>query len=166
MGDDVGAPKGAPRSARRAADETGGRRGDIAWALRLRLWPQPEGRLRQADFASDSVWPSRTKASNDSIRNRTKPRRGGNRGGRSDRTLRSGVTTTRNRFGRPHPLLTPSGGGLESRPRRYHQPTTARRGAANALNSLPLSGHCGHGRTCCWLDPVANDSKRTFAAVN
>jgi hypothetical protein len=26
----------------------------------LRLWPQPEGRLRQADFASDSLWPSRT----------------------------------------------------------------------------------------------------------
>jgi len=29
----------------------------------------------------------------------------------------------------------------------------ARGGAANALNSLPLSGHSGHGRTCCWLDP-------------
>ena len=29
------------------------------------LWPQPEGRPRQADFASVSLWPSRTKASND-----------------------------------------------------------------------------------------------------
>jgi hypothetical protein len=27
-----------------------------------------------------------------------------------------------------------------------------------------LSGHCGHDRTCCWLDPVANDPSRHFAA--
>src|SRR5258706_7892689 len=31
----------------------------------------------------------------------------------------------------------------------------------NALNLLPLSGHSGHGRTCCWLDPVAKDPKQT-----
>jgi len=24
-----------------------------------------------------------------------------------------------------------------------------------------LSGHSGHGRTYCWLDPVANDPRRT-----
>jgi hypothetical protein len=23
-----------------------------------------------------------------------------------------------------------------------------------------LSGHSGHGWTCCWLDPVANDPKQ------
>jgi hypothetical protein len=28
--------------------------------------------------------------------------------------------------------------------------------AANATNLLPLSGHGGHGRIFCWLDPVAN----------
>jgi hypothetical protein len=26
---------------------------------------------------------------------------------------------------------------------------------------LPPSGHSGHGRTCCWLAPVANDPERT-----
>jgi hypothetical protein len=36
--------------------------------------------------------------------------------------------------------------------------------AANALNSLPLSGHSGHGRTCCWLDSVANDPSRPLSA--
>ena len=27
--------------------------------------------------------------------------------------------------------------------------------------SLPPSGHSGHSRTCCWLDPVAIDPTRT-----
>jgi hypothetical protein len=36
----------------------------------------------------------------------------------------------------------------------------ARRGAANAVKLLPLSGHRGHGRTCYGLDPVANDPIR------
>ncbi len=26
-------------------------------------------------------------------------------------------------------------------------------------------GHSGHGRTCCWLNPVANDPNRRFATV-
>ena len=30
-----------------------------------------------------------------------------------------------------------------------------------------LMGHSGHGPTCCWLDPVANDpSRRRFATAN
>jgi hypothetical protein len=33
--------------------------------------------------------------------------------------------------------------------------------AAHAMNLLPLSGHSGHGRTFCWLDPVANDPSQT-----
>ena len=33
---------------------------------------------------------------------------------------------------------------------------------AGAMNLLPLSGHSGHGRTCRWFDPVANDPERTF----
>jgi hypothetical protein len=47
---------------------------------------------------------------------------------------------------------------FESRARPYHQPGTARSRAANALNLLPLSA-C---RTCCWLDPVANDHVRHY----
>src|SRR5205814_4282662 len=27
---------------------------------------------------------------------------------------------------------------------------------------LPLQWHSGHGRTCRWLDPVANDPERSF----
>jgi hypothetical protein len=30
---------------------------------------------------------------------------------------------------------------------------------------LPLSGHSGHGRTCCWLDPVVNDPSETSAVT-
>ena len=29
------------------------------------------------------------------------------------------------------------------------------------MNLLPLSGAGGHGRTFCWLDPVANDPSQT-----
>jgi hypothetical protein len=32
---------------------------------------------------------------------------------------------------------------------------------AGATNILRLSGHSGHGRTCRWLEPVANDPDRT-----
>src|SRR5882762_3424949 len=28
-------------------------------------------------------------------------------------------------------------------------------------NHFRFRRHCGHGRTCCWLDPVANDPNRT-----
>src|SRR5258707_13120084 len=31
--------------------------------------------------------------------------------------------------------------------------------AASVLKLLPLSGHSGHGRTCCSLSPVANDPR-------
>src|SRR5439155_20336093 len=31
---------------------------------------------------------------------------------------------------------------------------------------LPLSGHGGHGRACCWLDPVANDPSRTLDLIS
>src|SRR5438067_1973160 len=35
--------------------------------------------------------------------------------------------------------------------------------AANTLSLLPLSGHSGHHRTCCWFDSVANDPTATSA---
>jgi hypothetical protein len=46
---------------------------------------------------------------------------------------------------------------LKSRLGQRHQPTIAGRCVTNALSLLPLSVHSGHGRTCCWHDPVAND---------
>jgi hypothetical protein len=36
---------------------------------------------------------------------------------------------------------------------------------ANGLILLPLSEHSGHGRTCYWFAPVANDPERTSAVV-
>jgi hypothetical protein len=39
--------------------------------------------------------------------------------------------------------------------------SSTRHGGANALNLLPLQRNNGHGQTCCWLDPVANDPART-----
>ena len=48
---------------------------------------------------------------------------------------------------------------LKSRLGQHHQPTIAGRCVTNALNLLPLSVHSGHGRTCCWHDPVANDPR-------
>src|SRR5437868_1264249 len=50
----------------------------------------------------------------------------------------------------------------ESRPRPYHQPATAHRGAANALKFSLLCGHSGHRRTCCGPNPVAIDPTETF----
>ena len=47
---------------------------------------------------------------------------------------------------------------LKSRLGQRHQPNG--RCVTNALNLLPLSVHSGHGRTCCWHDPVANDPNR------
>ncbi len=41
-------------------------------------------------------------------------------------------------------------------------PRAGGRGGALGSLLLPLSGHSGHGRACCWLDPVANDPSRTF----
>src|ERR1700704_1207633 len=40
------------------------------------------------------------------------------------------------------------------------QPISYKRCCTDRLNSQRHSGHC---RTCCWLDPVANDPKRTRA---
>ena len=34
------------------------------------------------------------------------------------------------------------------------------------LWKLPLSRHRAHGLTCCRLDPVANDPRRTFSSVS
>ncbi|SRR5947209_1165161 len=36
------------------------------------------------------------------------------------------------------------------------------RGGALGSLLLPLSGHSGHGRARCWLDPVANDPTETL----
>ena len=35
----------------------------------------------------------------------------------------------------------------------------------HTLILLPLSEHSGHGRTCYWFAPVANDPERTSAVV-
>src|SRR3984893_5673372 len=46
--------------------------------------------------------------------------------------------------------------------RSWGSPST-RKGLFRALHALslpPLSGYSGHGRTCCGLDPVANDPGR------
>ena len=59
----------------------------------------------------------------------------------------------------PHKLFV-----LAEEPPGASDPRWGRDGykAADALNSLPLSGLNGHGRTCCWLEPpVAIAPSRT-----
>jgi hypothetical protein len=54
------------------------------------------------------------------------------------------------------------------RPNKWlHRPSLRREdfscqpGAVRCSRIWSLSGHSGHGRTCCWPHPVANDSEPT-----
>ena len=40
---------------------------------------------------------------------------------------------------------------------------STRKGISQVASFLPLSGHSGHGRNCCSLDPVAIDPNRSLA---
>jgi len=63
------------------------------------------------------------------------------------------------RFGGQPPVHDESAPFKKALPRgpQFRSLNHVRRGAASDLNLLPLRRHCGHGRACWRLDPIAND---------
>ena len=53
-------------------------------------------------------------------------------------------------------------GAFRSCAKNFRCPQMAHRVISLRCGILSLSGHSGHGRTCCWLDPAANDPNETW----
>ena len=74
-------------------------------------------------------------------------------------TARNNETMPRPRFADAAPCHLSTGCCEELT--SYASPST-HKGISRVASFLPLSGHSGHGRNCCSLDPVVIDPKATL----